>query len=110
MAWNLCYDHLRDWVFSDSLRLQLFNTGLSTRFTKLDLQIRKLEDFDDLKESQFLDVCHTAKLLSRNLEQMLREKLRRRNMAAHPSRIKITQAQADDVIIDLVENVVLALQ
>jgi hypothetical protein len=35
----------------------------------------------------------------------LREKLKRRNAAAHPSLVVITQAQADDVVTDLVNNV-----
>jgi hypothetical protein len=56
-----------------------------------------------------IEVSRTAKLISKNLTDILRDKLKRRNMAAHPSRVQITQAQADDLITDLVHNVVLAL-
>lgn len=31
-----------------------------------------------------------------NVTDILRDKLKRRNMAAHPSRVRITQPQADD--------------
>jgi hypothetical protein len=37
-------------------------------------------------------------------------KLERRNIAAHPSQVVIVQHQADDLITDLVNNVVLALR
>jgi hypothetical protein len=42
--------------------------------------------------------------------EVLREKLDRRNIAAHPSSVVVQQSQADEVIIDLVNNVVLRLK
>lgn len=110
MVWNLAYDHLRQWVFYDKTRLQEFNEGAAKRFTNSPKAIVvKIEDFDDFKESEFIDACATGKVLAKNLETMLREKLKRRNMAAHPSMIVISQPQADDVISDLVQNIILAL-
>lgn len=44
-----------------------------------------------------------------NVVEILESKLKRRNSVAHPSTIVVTQAQADDVITDLVNNVVLTL-
>ena len=41
--------------------------------------------------------------------KMLKAKLDRRNTAAHPSNLIIMQPQADDMISDLVNNVILAL-
>lgn len=73
------------------------------------MQVVKLDDFDDYKESEFIDACSSGKTISKNLEAMLREKLKRRNMAAHPSAIAILQPQADDVITDLVRNVLIQL-
>lgn len=111
MTWNLAYDHLRSWIVSDASRLAAFNDGAKRRFTKSPkIEIRTSDDFDDFKESEFIDACSTGKIISKNLEQMLREKLKRRNMAAHPSTIAILQPQADDVISDLVRNVLIQLK
>ena len=110
MTWNLAYDHLRKWVLQEPDRLASFNDGSVKRFTKKPKTVvMKVEDFEDYKESEFIDACSTGKLISKNLEEMLREKLKRRNMAAHPSTISILQPQADDVITDLIKNVILAL-
>jgi hypothetical protein len=49
------------------------------------------------------------RLLNKNTVAILKDKLTRRNTAAHPSRITVTQHQADDAISDLVLNVIVAL-
>jgi hypothetical protein len=67
------------------------------------------EDADELKEAEFIEAARTANLLDKNTTQILKEKLSRRNMAAHPSRVSITQHSADDMITDLVTNVILKL-
>ncbi len=111
MTWNLAYDHLRRWIISDPARLQDFNAGSRKRFSKSPkTEVVKFDDFDDYKESEFIDACGSGKVFSKNLEHMLREKLKRRNMAAHPSTISILQPQADDVITDLVKNVLVGLK
>lgn len=107
MAWNLAFDHLRSWAFSDTDRIDAMNIALQKRYPKLNVILKGVDDFDEIKESQVIDVLYTAKLITKNTDGMLREKLRKRNMAAHPSSIKITQAQADDVVIDLINNIVL---
>jgi hypothetical protein len=61
------------------------------------------------KESEVIAVFRTGRLLSKNVVEILEAKLKRRNTVAHPSIIVVTQAQADDAITDLVNNVVLAL-
>lgn len=109
MVWNLTFDHARNWVHSDTQRLQTFNHGIVTRFPKKNLAIVKLDDFDDLKESEFIDVCRTSGLLHKNVCDIMRDKLTRINHAAHPSTVTITQHQADDAITDLVNNVILKL-
>lgn len=109
MAWNLAYDHLVRWVFVDSTRLASMNTGIATKYPKKNLVLTKREDADELKESEFIEAARTGSLLDKNTAQILREKLGRRNMAAHPSRVAITQHSADDMITDLVANVILKL-
>jgi len=109
MTWNLAYDHLRRWIMSDSNRLAALNAAILVRYPKKALTIALADDFDDLKESEILEACRTAKLLSKNVFDILKEKLGRRNKAAHPSSIVVSQHQADDTITDLVNNVLLVL-
>lgn len=109
MAWNLAYDHLMGWLLSDTTRLDQLNDGIKKRFPKMSVTIAVRDDFDELKESQLIDACRTARLLNKNVVEILEAKLKKRNTVAHPSTIVVTQAQADDVITDLVNNVVLAL-
>lgn len=109
MAWNLTYDHLVRWVVADTGRLASMNTGIATKYPKKALTLAKHEDADELKESEFIEAARTGNLLDKNTAQILREKLGRRNMAAHPSRVAITQHSADEMITDLVANVILKL-
>ena len=107
MVWNLSYDHLAQWVFADPARIAALNAGVATKYPKKGLVLAKYEDLDSLKESEFIEAARVAKLFDKNTTQILEEKLRRRNMAAHPSRVTINQHQADDMITDLVANIVL---
>lgn len=109
MTWNLAYDHLVRWVFADANRLASMNSGIATKYPKKNLTLVVVEDAEELKESEFLEAARIAKILDKNTSQILKEKLGRRNMAAHPSRVSITQHSADDMITDLVANVILKL-
>ncbi|WP_287979970.1 hypothetical protein [Sphingomonas sp.] len=109
MAWNLTYDHFVRWVFADPGRLASMNTGISAKYQKKNLTLAKHEDADNLKESEFIEAARAGNLLDKNTAQILREKLGRRNMAAHPSRVTISQHSADEMITDLVTNVILKL-
>lgn len=112
MTWNLAYSHLLDWILEEPTRLAAFNAAISKRYQRLtSLQITKYDDFlDELKESQIIEICNTANLFNSNVFKILKEKLDKRNMAAHPSTVKIVQSQADDVVTDLINNVVLVLR
>ncbi len=110
MSWNLAFDHLLRWILADMTRLSDFNAAIMRRFPKkTGVSISSIEHFEELKEAEVVDICQTAALISKNTTEILREKLKKRNMAAHPSQVTIQQSQADDVITDLVNNVVLAL-
>lgn len=67
------------------------------------------DDFEEFKESEVIEVCGKAGIINDNTKKILNDKLTRRNMAAHPSLVEITQYQADDVITDLVNNVILKM-
>jgi hypothetical protein len=111
MSWNLAYAHFLDWILKDQARINNFNAAISKRYPKLtQLKITKYEEFlDELKESQVIEISNTASLVNSNVFKILKEKLDKRNMAAHPSSVVVVQSQADDVVTDLVNNVVLAL-
>jgi hypothetical protein len=114
MIWNLAFDHLLNWILKEPSRLTAFNAAVTKRFQntpkKTHIVINRYDDFaDDLKEFEIIELCKTANLLNDNLIRTLKEKLGKRNAAAHPSTMVVVQSQADDVVTDLVNNVVLAL-
>ena len=108
MTWNVAFDHLLNWVMAK--HLPAFNASIPTRFPKKGaITVSTKDDFLDFREQEVIDVCARAGLVNDNLAKILREKLTRRNLAAHPSLVEITQYQAEDVISDLVNNVILKL-
>lgn len=113
MTWNLAYDHLLNWILADTKRLADFNAAIVKRYPqdkkKAGLAIGVRIDFEDLKESETIEIAAKAALFSDSVKKILLEKLTKRNTAAHPSLVTVTIHQADDVITDLVNNVVLAL-
>lgn len=108
MTWNLGFDHLLEFVLNH--RLAAFNSAIAVRYPKkAGLIISSKDSFEDLKESEIIEVCKNAAIVSGNVGKILVEKLVRRNLAAHPSNISITQLQAEDFISDIVTNVILKL-
>ena len=70
-----------------------------------------MDDFnEELKESQVLEICNSAGIITGNIHKILKEKLDRRNSAAHPSDVEIGQLQAEHFIDDLMRNVVLKIK
>ena len=110
MVWNLAYSHLLHWLLANPNRMQDFNSAIPKRYPKKQVsQVVKYDDFEELKESEVIEICNTASVISKDTVKVLKEKLGKRNTAAHPNSIVVVQSQADDVITDLVNNVVLAL-
>lgn len=108
MAWNLAYAHLCDVILRS--HIAEFNAQLPKSYPKADVQtVRTRDDFSELKESQILQVAKSASIISGSLHKVLKEKLDRRNVAAHPNGIVVSQVTAEDCIRDLVENVLLRL-
>ncbi|MBN9006426.1 MAG: hypothetical protein J0H40_13560 [Rhizobiales bacterium] len=111
MTWNLAFDHLLKWILKDAARLAAFNAAIGIRYPKrAGVSIKTYDNFaDEFKESEIVEVCNTAQTVNSNVIKILKEKLTKRNMAAHPSSVVVVQPQADDVVTDLINNVVLAL-
>ncbi len=110
MTWNLAYDHLISWIFTDPARVAALNVAFAKRFQKKPPTVAVTQDLEDIKEFDVVESCGTANLISSNVVKILKEKLTKRNMAAHPSAVVVIEPQANDVITDLVNNVVLALK
>ncbi len=111
MTWNLAHAHLLDWILTDSNRLAAFNTAITKKYPKkVGLSISKYDEFlDELKEREVIEICNSGDLFNSNIFKILKDKLDRRNIVAHPSTVVVVQSQADDTVTDLVNNVVLAL-
>jgi hypothetical protein len=108
MAWNLAYDHLLEHVVTK--HLTTFNAAIPKRYPKkVGLSVNTKDEFQELKEWEVLEIANTAGIISGSLFKVLKEKLDRRNVSAHPSGIVVGQATAEDCIQDLVDNVVLKL-
>ena len=113
MTWNLAYDHLLHWILADASRTAAFTAHVAGRVgakKAAAITIAKREDFEDLKESETLDICGSANLFaSDNTKKILEIQLTKRNMAAHPSLVVIGAPEAEDTISSLINNVVLVL-
>lgn len=110
MTWIMTFDHLLEWLLVDASRLASFNARIVIRYPKKkDVQISGRDDFEELKESEIVAIASSAGLISGGITKVLNKELDRRNSAAHPSTLIMTEHQASDAITDLVNNVVLKL-
>ena len=105
MTWNVTYAHLVTIVVAN--HLVRFNTQMSTMFGGRKKPVASVEDFQKLKESEVIDVCNAAGLVSKEVAKVLVDKLDKRNTAAHPSGASVDKLQAEAFISDLVKNALL---
>jgi len=105
MAWNLAYDHLLRLILN--LKLTEFNEQLPKSFSKAEIsEIKCLDDFERLKESQVIQIAKSANIISPTVHMIMTEKLKRRNAAAHPTDVLISQPTAEEFVQELITNVV----
>jgi hypothetical protein len=113
MGWNLAFHHLCDFVLRKKLTEfnQRWLQNYPGHHKNAQKHIVKIEDFaDDLKESEVITICASARIITGDLQKVLNIGLQRRNVAAHPSNATITSLQAEAHIEDLVINFVLKLK
>ncbi len=114
MVWNIAYYHLCQYILKNSLKD--FNDRISIRYPKkwtvADMPlIRKYDDFgDEMSEREVIEVANSAGIITGGMHKVYVEKLGKRNSAAHPSQIHVTQVQAEGFIDDLIRNTVLQLK
>lgn len=112
MVWNLTFDHLLNFIHKH--HLAAFNRQWPISFAKQNQKARvqiivSRDDFGEIKESEILSICKAATIITPGQYDILDEKLGKRNTAAHPSAVVISQISVEGVIDDLVNNVVLKL-
>lgn len=105
MIWILAIDHL----FAHILKFKLvdFNNALANdKGVKLKAVAHR-DDFTEMKESKFIELSRTAKIISNDVRKILETSLGIRNTCAHPSGVTVPKSKVIAVVEDLVENVVL---
>jgi hypothetical protein len=106
MTWACTVAHLYDHVLTSKHRLDDFNSALGRRSDKFGkLTITNYDDFGDIPESVFIEVCRSARLISNDVRKILDEKLGVRNTCAHPSDVEIHRTKVINFVEDLVDNV-----
>ena len=103
MMWSLCINHLYEYILLN--KLTEFNSALS-RQQGLKVVISSKDDFSELKETKFIEICRSAGIITNDVRKILDEKLGTRNSCAHPTSIAIKETKVMDFIEDLVENVI----
>lgn len=107
LVWILVMDHMFDFVFNK--HRSAFNVVLAKNNDKrVKIKaITKSNDFSDMSESKFIELCRSARIISNDVRKILDQKLGTRNSCAHPSGILIKRSKASEFIEDLIENVIL---
>lgn len=105
MLWCLVIAHIVNGILADHKKLAAFNGAFKAHYPKKG-DLLNFDDFMLIKEFEIIEFCQQAKILSKNVATVAKEKLRRRNMAAHPSPITFTQLQVDDFATDVVNNII----
>lgn len=105
MAWILAMDHLFAYILAH--KLGDFNAALAKdKGVKIDT-ITQRDNFTEIKETKFIEICRAAGIISNDVRKILDQKLGTRNSCAHPSGVIVNKSKVIDFIEDLVDNVVL---
>jgi len=105
MTWIFAIDHL----FAHILKHKLaeFNASLSKDKGVKLIAIAQRDDFTEIKESKFIELCRAAKIISNDVRKILETCLGVRNSCAHPSGVTVTNSKVIAFVEDLTNNVVL---
>ena len=105
MAWILAMDHLFAFILTH--KMTEFNAALANdKGVKINV-VSQRDDFTEMKEKKFIELCRAAGIISNDVRKILDQKLGTRNSCAHPSGITINKSKVIDFIEDLVDNVIL---
>lgn len=106
LTWVITISHLQNFVLA--FKLTEFNTSLSkhTKYQKKSLVISEYDNFEEIKENDFLELLKNANIISRGQHKLLDEKLGIRNTHAHPSTLTLTDTKTISFIEDLIDDII----
>ena len=105
MTWASTVAHIYD--YSLAHKVDEFNAALGRRTDKYGgLKINAYDDFTEIPEAVFIEVCRSAKVISNDVRKILIEKLGIRNTCAHPSGVEVHRTKVVNFIEDLVDNLI----
>lgn len=108
MTWILAMDHLFAYILAH--KLDDFNAALSNdKGVKINA-VSQRDDFTEIKETKFIELCRAAGIVSNDVRKILDQKLGTRNSCAHPSGVTVNKSKVIDFVEDLVDNVILKFQ
>lgn len=106
MTWIGAINHLHGYILEQ--KLCDFNNALHKRSDKYSqITIKGKDDFLDIRESTFVEICRSARIISNDVRKILDEKLGIRNTCAHASSVEIHPSKVVNFVEDLVDNVIL---
>lgn len=110
IAWSLCIDMIRYWIFSDNQRRNDFNKSLSSK-TKDNREIKLYEDFFKESEAFVLELCKKTEgslsAFTDKTHRALQNSLDDRNMFAHANYSTCSESEAKtyvERIIRILDN------
>lgn len=108
MTWILAMDHLFAYILAH--KRDDFNAALSNdKGVKINV-VSQRDDFTEIKETKFIELCRAAGIVSNDVRKILDQKLGTRNSCAHPSGVTVNKSKVIDFVEDLVDNVILKFQ
>jgi len=108
MMWISTMDHMHDYIITN--KLIDFNKALKLKNIKKLNEVKVKDDFSEIIESEFIELCRSAKIITQDQRKILDEKLGIRNSSAHPNGIKIHESKATNFIEDLIDNIILKIR
>lgn len=105
MTWILAMDHLFAYILAH--KLSDFNAALAKDKGVKLTSVSQRDDFTEIKETKFIELCRAAGIISNDVRKILDQKLGTRNSSAHPSGVTVNKSKVIDFVEDLVDNVIL---
>lgn len=105
LTWILTIDHLQKIIFSK--HLEKFNEILNETKLYKDTSINQIEDFEEIKDTDFLLTVRSCGVISGSQYNILETRLKERNRYAHPTNLEITDTIAIAFLEDLINNIIL---
>lgn len=105
MCWLLTIDTIYEYILVH--KINDFNGAIQSHGKYKKILIAAKDDFNDIKESDFIELLRVGKIVTNDVRKILDEKLNFRNSCAHPNSVIIKDNKAIAFIEDLVENVIL---